>query len=100
MATAIAQNGYRKSDQGLYTAFQSAAGLSPADGFPGTHTMTALGATLQQLGMTLGQLTDGYTGQPVATYVWSSSYKGMDCNANPIPCYDGVNAPPWAEWNR
>jgi hypothetical protein len=95
MAIAIAQNGYRQSDQGIYQALQSAAGLS-ADGFPGTHTMAALGNALQQLGMTLGQLTDGFTGQPVAVYQWLTT-----CGAGTgDQCYNGSDAPTLAEWNR
>jgi hypothetical protein len=95
MATAIAQNGYRRSDQGIYQAFQSSAGLT-ADGFPGTNTMNALGSTLQQLGMTLGQLTSGYTGRPVAVYAWLST-----CSTGTgDQCYNGTDAPTLAEWNR
>jgi murein L,D-transpeptidase YcbB/YkuD len=95
MATAIAQNGYRLSDQGLYRAFQSAAGLT-ADGFPGTNTMNALSATLGQLGMTLGQLNDGFTNRPVVVYAWLTT-----CSTGTgDQCYNGSDAPTFAEWNR
>jgi murein L,D-transpeptidase YcbB/YkuD len=95
MATAIAQNGYRKSDQGLYQAFQSAAGLT-SDGFPGRNTMNALGVALQQLGMTLGQLKDGYTGQTAVVYAWLTT-----CSTGTgDQCYNGTDAPTFAEWNR
>jgi peptidoglycan hydrolase-like protein with peptidoglycan-binding domain len=95
MALAIQQNGYRLSDQATYQAFQTAAGLT-ADGFPGTNTMNALSAQLQALGMSLGQLINGYTGQPVVVYQWLTT-----CSTGTgDQCYNGTDAPTFAEWNR
>lgn len=77
MNDALGAHGYKQADQGLYRAFQKAAGLG-ADGFPGTHTMNALAQTLHDMGLIIA---------PVTVYPWSSS-RG----------YDGVNAPTMAEW--
>lgn len=78
MNNALLTAGYRKRDQSTYKAFQSAAGLG-ADGFPGPGTMGKLTAALNTMGMPLA---------PVTIYPWRSS-----------GAYDGVNAPPSAQWN-
>jgi hypothetical protein len=91
MAVALQSNGYRMADQSVYQAFQTAAGLN-ADGFPGTGTMTALGNALKSYGATY-PFNDGYTGQPIVVYPWLAAGKGGDSGQ-----YDGVNAPPQAEW--
>lgn len=77
MNQALSAHGYKQADQGLYRAFQSAAGLT-ADGFPGTGTMSALQDALAQSGITIAA---------VKVYPWHSS-----------GAYDGVNAPTLAEW--
>lgn len=78
MNNALAAHGYKKSDQGLYGAFQSAAGLSPVDSFPGTNTMNALFLSLAAQNIAPAN---------VKIYPWKSS-----------GAYDGVNAPTLAEW--
>jgi peptidoglycan hydrolase-like protein with peptidoglycan-binding domain len=78
MNAALSAHGYKQSDQPLYRAFQSAAGLG-ADGFPGSNTMHALAGVLQAMGQSVA---------PVKVYPWSS--RGG---------YDGVNAPTQAEWS-
>jgi hypothetical protein len=88
MAVALQSNGYRQSDQSIYEAFQTAAGLSPVDGFPGTGTMAALGAALQSFGSPY-PFVDGYTAQTIVVYPWSAAGG-----------YNGTTAPPAAEWNR
>jgi len=81
MNNALAADGYRKSDQGVYMAFQAQAfPSSKPDGFPGTHTMGALHDALASAGVTMA---------PVTVYPWLAG-----------PGYDGVNAPTLAEWNR
>lgn len=87
MAAAIQGNGYRQSDQAIYTAYQAAAGLT-TDGFPGANTMNTLASDLQGFGQAW-PFVDGYTATTVVVYPWSSS-----------GTYDGTNAPPAAEWNR
>jgi hypothetical protein len=85
MANALNTNGYRQADQGLYKAFQSAAGMT-ADGFPGRGTMQT---NAQSLTNVLAQI-----GQPppnVPVYTWHS----MPGTTG----YDGVNAPTWAQWS-
>jgi hypothetical protein len=77
MNEALAAHGYKRSDQGLYRAFQRSAGLGN-DGFPGGHTMGALATILHDMGLIVA---------PVPVYPWLSSGK-----------YDGVNAPTMAEW--
>jgi hypothetical protein len=95
MADALIQNGYRRSDQGIYKAFQSAAG-DTVDGFPGTHTMTALDSALRQMGAGVSQIVDGFTRQQILTYPWESTC----ASGSGDQCYDGTNAPTFAEWNR
>ncbi len=96
MADALIRNGYRTSDQAIYQAFQSAAGLSPTDGFPGTHTMTALDTTLRQMGAAVSMIVDGYTGQQIVVYQWLTT-----CSTGTgDQCYNGTDAPTFAEWNR
>jgi hypothetical protein len=82
MNVALAGHGYHVTDQPLYRSFQSLAfpGSVP-DGFPGTHTMTALGSVLASAGLTMA---------PVHVYPWRS--------APGTSGYDGVNAPTLAEW--
>lgn len=80
MADALTAHGYKQADQGLYRAFQAAAGLS-ADGFPGTGTMGKLTAVLA---------TVGRPPPPVPVYPWHS----MPGTSG----YDGHNAPTWLEW--
>ena len=80
MNAALGTRGYKKSDMGLYRAFQSAAGLG-ADGYPGTGTMNALASALTSIPGGIGLA-------PVKVYPWSS--KGG---------YDGINAPTNAEWS-
>jgi len=77
MNAALAGHGYKLTDQGLYKAFQSAAGLT-ADGFPGEGTMAVLKSSLGTMGTSLA---------PVKVYPWKSG-----------GAYDGVNAPTLAEW--
>jgi hypothetical protein len=77
MNAALTAHGYKRADQPLYRAFQSAAGLA-ADGFPGARTMGQLQTVLSGLGITLA---------PVKIYPWSASGG-----------FDGVNAPTLAEW--
>jgi hypothetical protein len=77
MNNALLAHGYKRGDQPLYRAFQSAAGLSP-DGFPGQATMNALFNALAAA----GELP-----APVKIYPWLRSGG-----------FDGVNAPTWAEW--
>jgi hypothetical protein len=71
-------HGYKQADMALYKAFQSKAGLSPADGFPGIGTMGKLELVLKSAGLTIA---------PVKVYPWRSTGG-----------YDGVNAPTAAEW--
>jgi hypothetical protein len=78
MNNALLAHGYVSSDQGLYEAFQSAAGLT-ADGFPGTNTMNALQAALSSMGVAMAN---------VPIYPWLAA-----------PGYDGVNAPPQSQWD-
>jgi hypothetical protein len=87
VSAAIGGNGYRQSDQAIYSAYQAAAGLT-ADGFPGTNTMNALASDLQSFGQAW-PFVDGFTGDNVVVYPWLSTGN-----------YDGTNAPPAAEWNR
>ncbi len=77
MNNALSSRGYKQADQGLYRAFQSAAGLT-ADGFPGQGTMSALQNALAPSGIALAA---------VKIYPWASA-----------GAYDGVNAPTLAEW--
>ncbi len=77
MNNALLAHGYVASDQGLYTAFQQAAGLA-ADGFPSTHTMQALSSTLASASVAMAN---------VPIYPWLAA-----------PGYDGVNAPTSAQW--
>ena len=83
-AAAVAMNnqlmlfGYRLKDQGIYKAFQAAAG-STADGYPGAGTMGKLAGVLATMGMTMA---------PVTIFPWKSTGG-----------YDGVNAPTSAQWN-
>jgi len=90
MANALIANGYRLSDQHIYQAFQAAAGFATnlQDGFPGTATMSALDDALKQMGASVSQIIDGYTGQQIVVYPWAQG------------AYDGSNAPTSAEWNR
>lgn len=76
MNDALAAHGYNVGDQGLYRAYESAAGLKP-DGYPGQGTITKLFADLAAAGIAHAA---------VAVYPWK---KGA---------YDGVNAPPSSEW--
>jgi hypothetical protein len=71
--------GYRKAAQPVYAAFQKAAGIKPADAFPGAGTMTKLKSVLDGLGIAMAN---------VPVYPWKSS-----------GTYDGKNAPTLAEWN-
>jgi hypothetical protein len=81
MSAALEANGYRQTDQPVYKAFQRyAMGAANPDGFPGTKTMAALYAALDELGQVK---------PPVKVYPWLSSGG-----------YDGVNAPSASEWNR
>jgi peptidoglycan hydrolase-like protein with peptidoglycan-binding domain len=85
MAQALQTNGYRMTDQPIYKAFQSAAGLTQ-DGFPGTNTMTALGNSLKSYGAAY-PFTDGATGQTIVVYSWPASGS-----------YGDGNHPPTSEW--
>jgi len=80
MNAALSAHGYKQADQGLYKAFQGAAGLT-ADGYPGQHTMTALANTLHAMGQTIA---------PVKVYPWATKPG--------LTGYDGKNAPTLAEW--
>lgn len=71
MRNAIQAAGFRMVDQSIYKDFQTAAGLT-ADGFPGATTMTALANALSSYGASY-PFTDGFTGQPVVAYPWSST---------------------------
>jgi hypothetical protein len=95
MAADLKANGYKLSSQGLYQAFQSAAGLSPVDGFPGTNTMHALATALTSYGAAY-PFNDGYTGQPIIEYAWLSTCAAGSGDA----CYNGQDAPQLAEWQR
>lgn len=78
MNNALNAHGYRATDQPLYGAFQTAAGIRPADRYPGAGTMAVLDQVLTAAGV------------PVTTvprYAWKAA-----------PGYDGVNAPTAAEW--
>jgi hypothetical protein len=77
MNNALIAHGYKITDQGLYRAFQTDAGLT-ADGFPGTNTMNELHAVLFANGITMAD---------VPIYPWLSSGR-----------YDGVNAPTASQW--
>jgi hypothetical protein len=77
MNNALLAHGYKQADQGLYRAFETAAGLTP-DGFPGTNTMGKLQQVLSAAGVQMA---------PVKIYPWLAS-----------GTYDGVNAPTMAEW--
>ena len=79
MNNALIAHGYKRADQGIYKGFQALAGTT-VDGFPGTHTMTDLRATLAAMSPPVAPAN-------VKTYPWLSSGR-----------YDGVNAPTWAEW--
>ena len=73
--------GYRKSDMGIYKAFQSASGgLLNVDGWPGTSTMTLLSSTLAGIGQTMA---------PVVVYPWKAAGG-----------WNHPNAPTQKEWNR
>jgi hypothetical protein len=88
MRNALVAHGYKKADQALYVAFQSAAGLSPADGFPGAGgTMPKLDQVLATFGSSLP------AGFP--RYPWHSK---TPSGATGTAAYDGVNAPTWATW--
>jgi hypothetical protein len=88
MRNALVAHGYKKADQALYVAFQSAAGLSPADGFPGAGgTMPKLDQVLATFGSSLP------AGFP--RYPWHSR---TPSGATGTAAYDGVNAPTWATW--
>jgi peptidoglycan hydrolase-like protein with peptidoglycan-binding domain len=80
MANALNANGYRRSDQPVYKAFQRAMSGKPGDGFPGPNTMKGLGMALQSLAMPMPS---------VPIYPWHSN-----------GAYDGVNAPTRAQWER
>jgi hypothetical protein len=88
MRNALVAHGYKQADQPLYKAFQSAAGLSPVDGFPGAGgTMPKLDQVLATFGSSLP------AGFP--RYPWhSTTPTGKTGQA----AYDGVNAPTWASW--
>ena len=81
MNNALGAHGYKQADQPLYKAFQSAAKLSPVDGYPGLGTMGTLGRVRAAMGVALA---------PVKQYPWHSK-PGMTG-------YDGINAPTVAEW--
>jgi len=81
MNVAIDMNGYRKRDQAIYKSFQSAAGLSPVDGFPGSDTALALGQILKTIPLPLSPKVN-------SAYTFSSSTG-----------FDGVHAPTSAQWN-
>jgi peptidoglycan hydrolase-like protein with peptidoglycan-binding domain len=81
MASALNAHGYKQADQGLYKAFQAAAGTT-ADGYPGTGTMGRLRTTLASVGLPMPD---------VKIYVW----KSMPGTSG----YDGINAPTWQEWS-
>jgi len=83
MNNALLAHGYKLADQPLYKAFQTAMGLV-VDGFPGPNTMTALRNVL------------GAATAPVKVYSWQCAVNGL--NANGSSCYDGIHAPPYAEW--
>jgi hypothetical protein len=81
MQKALNANGYRRSDQPIYKAFQRAIQPSKTpDGFPGPTTMKALGMALQSLALPMPS---------VPVYPWKSN-----------GAYDGVNAPTRAQWER
>ena len=82
MRNALDMNGYRKSDQPIYKAFQKAAGTTQ-DGYPGTGTMGKLKAALDSIPQPMPN---------VAIYPWHSKPGTTG--------YDGVNAPSWAQWNQ
>lgn len=77
MNNALIAHGYKKSDMGLYEAFQADAGLT-ADGYPGTNTMNELQAVLFAMGVEIA---------PVPIYPWA------------VGAYDGVNAPLASQWD-
>ena len=83
MNDALVAHGYCQADQGLYSAFQSAAGFT-ADGFPGQNTMVALRQTLTSAGLSMANVT---------VYPWTG-----DANGGGQAAYDGINAPTWSEW--
>ena len=87
MNAALTARGYKICDQAIYQAFQRAAGLT-ADGFPGTHTMTALGTVLIGIGQGLP------AGLPI--FPWSSHCAAGTGDA----CYDGSNAPTLDDWQN
>ena len=78
---AIDMNGYRKADQGIYKSFQSAAGLSPVDGFPGTGFTLALGQALKTIPLPMSPKVN-----PAYTFANATGF-------------DGVHAPTSAQWN-
>lgn len=81
MASALNAHGYKRADQGIYRAFQSAA-RTTADGYPGTGTMGKLRAALASLSLPMPS---------VQVYPWRS----MPGTSG----YDGVNAPTWIDWS-
>jgi hypothetical protein len=85
MANALTAHGYKQADQGIYKAFQSAAGMT-ADGFPGRGTMQTNPKSLFNV-----LASAGLPPPNVPIYPWHS----MPGTSG----YDGVNAPTWAQWS-
>lgn len=78
---AIDLGGYRKRDMGIYKSFQSAAGLSPIDGYPGSEFTLALGQALKTIPLPMSPRVN-------SAYTFSSATG-----------FDGVHAPTSAQWN-
>lgn len=80
MNTALTARGYNLGDAGIYKAFQSAAGLSPVDGYPGTNTGRAFQAAI-------ASIPEAISPNFNPNYTFASG-----------PGFDGTHAPLPAQW--